>query len=151
MSIDYYTCTHMHHRSSEDYSTKSASSNTCSILYALTLSVTNTVKPVKNGHSQKDYKMVFKTNYHLTQVKSIREHSAIRLTFIKLLLVIKNLVLSFLRCRFTQVSLYSLSYLCESTRRGYSNQCNKLCLDAEKARKKLNYIQVIHLYVAKGQ
>ena len=33
------------------------------------------VKPVYNGHPQKDRKFVFKTNYHLTQVKSIAECS----------------------------------------------------------------------------
>ena len=35
----------------------------------------STVKPVKNGHSQKDQKLVFKTNYALMQVKSIAECS----------------------------------------------------------------------------
>ena len=39
-------------------------------------------------------KMVFKTNYHLMQVKSIAECSAILLTCIKLPIVIKILVLS---------------------------------------------------------
>ena len=34
-----------------------------------------TVKPVKNSHSQKDQKLVFKTNYRLMQVKSIAECS----------------------------------------------------------------------------
>ena len=34
-----------------------------------------TVKPVLNGHSQKDRKLVFKTNYRLMQVKSIAECS----------------------------------------------------------------------------
>ena len=34
-----------------------------------------TVKPVYNGHSQKDQKLVFKTNYCLMQVKSIAECS----------------------------------------------------------------------------
>ena len=59
-----------------------------------------TVKPVTNGHSQKDQKLVFKlkTNYRLTQVKSIAEcskgHSAILSTFIKLPFVIKIYVLS---------------------------------------------------------
>ena len=48
---------------------------------------------------QKDGKLVFKTNYHLMQVKSISEcskgeHSAILLTFIKLSFVIKIFVLS---------------------------------------------------------
>ena len=46
-----------------------------------------TVKPVLNGHSQTDQKLLFKTNYHLMPVKSIAEcskgeHSAILLTFI---------------------------------------------------------------------
>ena len=30
-----------------------------------------TVKPVKNDHTKKDHKLVFKTNYGLMQVKSI--------------------------------------------------------------------------------
>ena len=36
-----------------------------------------TVKTVENNHSQKDQKLVFKTNYRLMQVKNIRS------TFIK--------------------------------------------------------------------
>ena len=47
---------------------------------------------------KKDRKLVFKTNYHLMQVKSIaecsREHSAILSTFIKLPFVVKTFVLS---------------------------------------------------------
>ena len=35
----------------------------------------HTVKPVLSGHSQKDQKWVFKTNYRLVQVKSIAECS----------------------------------------------------------------------------
>ena len=55
-----------------------------------------TVKPVYNGHSKKDRKLVFKTNYRLMQVKSIAEgeHSTIRSTFIKLPFVIQVFVLS---------------------------------------------------------
>ena len=34
-----------------------------------------TEKPVSNGHSQKDQKLVFNTNYRLMQVKSIAECS----------------------------------------------------------------------------
>ena len=37
----------------------------------------STIKPVKNGHSKKDQKMVFKTDYRLMQ-----EHSAIHLTLL---------------------------------------------------------------------
>ena len=48
--------------------------------------------------------MIFKTNYRLTQVKSItecsREHSAILSTFIKLPFVIKTFVLSIFQCPF---------------------------------------------------
>ena len=47
----------------------------------------STVKPVSNGHSQKDPKLVFKTNNRLMQVKSIAECS-------KVLFVIKIFVLS---------------------------------------------------------
>ena len=61
-----------------------------------------TIKPVKNGHSQKDRKLVaFKTNYRLMEVKSIAECS-----LIKLLFVFKIFVLSILSGRFTQVLLY---------------------------------------------
>ena len=31
-----------------------------------------TVLPVQNGHSQKDHKLVFKTNYRLMQVKVLQ-------------------------------------------------------------------------------
>ena len=44
----------------------------------------NTVKPGYNGHSQKDRKLVLKTNYRLMK----GEHSAILSTFIKLPFVI---------------------------------------------------------------
>ena len=49
-----------------------------------------------NGHSQKDQKLVFKTNYCSLQVKSVEkwEHSVILLAFIKLPFVIKIFVLS---------------------------------------------------------
>ena len=40
-----------------------------------------TVKPVYIDHSQKDQKLVFKTNYRLMQVKSIAECSAFCNTF----------------------------------------------------------------------
>ena len=58
-----------------------------------------TVEPVENGHSQKDQKLVFKTNYRLMQVKSIAEcyplePYAILSTFIKLSIVIKIFILS---------------------------------------------------------
>ena len=43
--------------------------------YAYTLKIIDTVKPVLNGHSQKDRKLFFKNNYHLMQVKSIAECS----------------------------------------------------------------------------
>ena len=41
-----------------------------------------TAKPMQNGQSKKDRKLVFKTNYHLMQIKDIAE-------FIKLVFVIK--------------------------------------------------------------
>ena len=37
--------------------------------------LSNPVKPVKNDHSLKDQKMVFKTDYRLMEVKSIAECS----------------------------------------------------------------------------
>ena len=50
---------------------------------------------VLNGHFEKDdQKLGFKTDYRLMQVKSIREHSAVLSTFIKLPFVIKIFVLS---------------------------------------------------------
>ena len=56
-----------------------------------------TVKPVLSGHSKRRPKLVFKTDYHLMQVKG--EHSAILLTFIKLPFVIKIFVLSIFEWR----------------------------------------------------
>ena len=55
-----------------------------------------TVKPVLNGHSQKDQKWIFKTNYRLMQVKSFAEweHYAILLTCIELPHAFKTFVLS---------------------------------------------------------
>ena len=60
-----------------------------------------TIKPVLSGHSQKDQKLVFKTDYRLMQVKSIAKCSkgsisAILLTFIKLPFSIKTFVFSIL-------------------------------------------------------
>ena len=65
-------------------------------------------------HSQKDQKLVFKTNYRLMQVRSIAEcskgiqgeHSTILSTFIKLPLSLRSLFCLFLSGRFTQVLLY---------------------------------------------
>ena len=56
-----------------------------------------TEKPVLSGHLKRRPKIVFKTDYHLMQVKSIAEcskHSAILLTFINLPFGIKIFVLS---------------------------------------------------------
>ena len=60
---------------------------------------TNTEKPVYNGNSKKDQKLVFNTNYRLMQVKrfaeySKGEHSTILLVSIKQPFVIKIFVLS---------------------------------------------------------
>ena len=71
-----------------------------------------TVKPVLNGHSQKDRKLVFKTNYHLMQVKSIAECSKrsiqqyLRPSFSDHLFL-KPLFCLFLSGRFKQVLLYA--------------------------------------------
>ena len=60
----------------------------------------STVNPVYNGHSQKDKKLFFKTNYRLMQVKVLQialsqgERSVILSTFIKQPFVIKIFVLS---------------------------------------------------------
>ena len=58
--------------------------------------VTDTVKPVRNSHSQKDRNLVFKTDYRRSKVlqNAPGEHSAILLTYTKLPFVIKTLVLS---------------------------------------------------------
>ena len=63
-----------------------------------------TVKPFKKGHSQKDQKLVFMTNYRLMQVKSIA-HSTIRSTFIKLPLSLRSLFCLTLSGRLRQVLL----------------------------------------------
>ena len=72
-----------------------------------------TVNLCKGAFLKKYWKLVFKTNYRLLQVKSMAEcskgsiqHSAILSTFIKLPFVIKILVLSILSGRFTQVLPY---------------------------------------------
>ena len=55
------------------------------------VSIIHTVQPVRNGHSERDLKLVLNTNYRLMQVKSIAECSLS--TFIKLPFVIKIFVL----------------------------------------------------------
>ena len=79
-----------------------------------------TVKPVKNGHSQKHPKLVFKTNYCLMQVKSIAECSpwSILQYFRPSLGCHLSLILLFclfLSSCFTQILLYG-------------PQCEKTCL-----------------------
>ena len=80
------------------------------VCISVQLKIYITVKPVLNGHIQKDRKLVFKTNYRLMQVRSIAEcsnkHSAILSTFIKLPFVLISLFCLFLNGRFTQVLLY---------------------------------------------
>ena len=51
-------------------------------------------KTCLKSHSQKDLKLVFKINYHLIQVKSIAEHSAILPTCIKLRASLRSVFLS---------------------------------------------------------
>ena len=73
-----------------------------------------TVKPVYNGHSQKDQKMVFKTNYRLMQVKNIAECSKGRILqyfrpSLSYHLSLRPLSCLFLRGRFTHVLLYLLT------------------------------------------
>ena len=72
----------------------------------------STVKPVQNGHSLKDQKLVFETNCRLMQVKSIAECSkrSILQYFPPALschLSLRSLFCLFLSGRFTQVLLYS--------------------------------------------
>ena len=67
---------------------------------------------MQNGHSQKDRKLVFKTNYCLMQVKSIAECSkgSILQYFRPSLshhLLLRSLFCLFLSGRFTQVLLYT--------------------------------------------
>ena len=59
--------------------------------YCLLLRLPKYRKTCLKRHSQKDKKLVFKTNYRLMQVKSIAECSAILSTFIKLSQVIRCL------------------------------------------------------------
>ena len=73
--------------------------------------MTHTVKPVLSGHSQKDQKWVFKTNYRLMQVKSIAECSkgSIMQYFRPALsyhLALRPLICLFLSGRLRRVSLY---------------------------------------------
>ena len=89
-----------------------------------------TVKPVLNGHSQKDHKLVFKTNYRLMQVKSIAECSkgSILQYFQPSLsyhLSLRSLVCLFLSGSFTQALLYI--YIEEYQSRAL---CNTLYLSA---------------------
>ena len=77
----------------------------------------NTVKPVQNGHSQKDRKLVLKTNYCLMQVKSVAaprggEQSAKLSTFIKLPFVIKIFDLSFFEWLFYTLSDFTVHTFC---------------------------------------
>ena len=70
-----------------------------------------TVKPVKDGHSKKDQKLVFKTNYRLMQVESIAEcFSWSILQYIRpslrYHLSLRPLFCIFLSGRFRQVLLY---------------------------------------------
>ena len=58
-----------------------------------------TVKPVYDGHSQKDRIFVFKTNYRLMQVKRIAESSKGSILIF---------AFPFLSGRFTQALLYKL-------------------------------------------
>ena len=80
------------------------------LLYAYAIS---TVKPVQNGHSQKDRKLVFKTNYRLMQVKSISECSKGSILQYFWPSLSYHLSLRFLFCLFlsgcfTQVLLYHI-------------------------------------------
>ena len=75
-----------------------------------------TVKPVLNGHSQKDRKLVFKTNYRLMQVKSIAECSKVSVPqyfrpSLSYRLSLRIFVLSILSDRFTQVVQYIIKYI----------------------------------------
>ena len=63
----------------------------------------HTVKHALNSHSQKDKKVVFKTNYRIMQLKSrMLQHFVILSTFIKLQIVIMIFVLSCSRTRVKQ-------------------------------------------------
>ena len=72
------------------------------------------VKPVQNGQSQKDLKLVFKTNYRLMHVKSIAECSkGSKRSILKYFrpslsyhLSLTSLFCRFLSGHFTQVQLY---------------------------------------------
>ena len=92
---------------------------------------------MSNGHSQKDQKMVFKTDYRLMQVKSIaecsegREHFAILSTFIKLPVVIKIFALSIFEWPFYTgftVSQLSIRTLASTFLLVLLLKVNKICL-----------------------
>ena len=90
-------------------------------LYQLKIS---TVKPVQNGHSQIDRKLVFKTNYRLMQVKGIAECSkgSILQYFWPSLnchLALRSLFCLFLSGHFTQHLLYMKLLLRLSIRQVY--------------------------------
>ena len=70
-----------------------------------------TVKPVYNGHSLKERKLVFKTNYRLMHVKSIAECSKSILQYFRpsfsYNFPLRSLFCLFLSARFIQVLMYS--------------------------------------------
>ena len=80
-----------------------------------------TVKPVLSGHSQKDQKLVFKTNYCLMQVKSFAKCSPWSiLQYFRLSLSYhlssRSLFCLFLSGRFTHVLLYCPNLVCIDAR-----------------------------------
>ena len=80
---------------------------------SLTWETTKTVKP-ENGHSQKDQKLICKTNYRLMQVKSISECSnGSILQYVRPSLSydlsLRSLFCLYFSGRFTQVLLYRFS------------------------------------------
>ena len=77
-------------------------------------------KTCENGHSQKDRKLFFKTNYHLMRVKSIAECSkgSILQYFRPSLsyhLSLRHFFFLFLSCYFAQVLLYNLYFILQDS------------------------------------
>ena len=90
-------------------------------VYTTKYRVGHTVKPVLSGHSKRRPKLVFNTNYHLMQVKSIEECSkrSILQYFRPALsyhLSLRSLFCLFLSSRLRQVLLYCFWLVWLSTR-----------------------------------
>ena len=103
-------------------------------------------KPVWNGHSQKDRKLVFKTNFYLMQAKSIagrsKGASTILSTFIKLPSIFKIFVLSIFEWPFH--SCFTVLYVFKSGGTTKWLQWNIRFSSKWKRAKKRFFVQIYH-------